>query len=413
MKAVWCARILCAVSVGVLAVVASTKPGVAATFEILHQFRGGPNDGSSPQSQLVVSEDGRTLYGTTYNGGTDAGGTIFSLTREENGTWRKTIHHSFESPNNPFAGLVAWGQKFYGTTTSYGEFANGSVFMFDPSNNSVRIILDLNVNPERTGSIPQARLHVKNGRLYGAAAQGGAGGGGTIFSLSRPANLRDPWPVTIIHRFNGRNGFNAAPGFTITGDGEIYGNTYTGHATTSDGVAYGLTPVDVDANEWTSTILHRFSQNSDGYQPYGELVEDGGALYGTTNRSTGNGPGTIFRLLRKNGVWQRETLVEFPGVTNGPRYMYSGLVKDSQGNFYGASNEGGAFNFGTVFRLSRPAKVGGRWRLAVLHHFRQHDGRIPAAPPAVYEANGQVILYGTTTDGGRNNHGTIYRIVLP
>ncbi len=43
----------------------------------LHSFAGYPSDGATPRAGLVLS--GNTLYGTTYSGGDEDGGTIFSL----------------------------------------------------------------------------------------------------------------------------------------------------------------------------------------------------------------------------------------------------------------------------------------------------------------------------------------------
>lgn len=51
------------------------------TETVLHSFAGGPNDGQS--AYLSLLESGSTLYGTTYLGGTNGGGVIFSLTVPE------------------------------------------------------------------------------------------------------------------------------------------------------------------------------------------------------------------------------------------------------------------------------------------------------------------------------------------
>jgi uncharacterized repeat protein (TIGR03803 family) len=76
-------------------------------------------------------------------------------------------------------------------------------------------------------------------------------------------------------------------------------------------------------------------------------------------------------------------------------------VLGSDGNFYGTTLNGGANNWGTVFRIT-PAGI-----LTTLHSFSQTDGASPCA--AMIQANSGE-FYGTTASGGSNEDGTIFRI---
>ena len=49
----------------------------AQTFTTLASFNGP--DGDSPRDGVTVIADGKTLYGTTIDGGASLGGTVFSL----------------------------------------------------------------------------------------------------------------------------------------------------------------------------------------------------------------------------------------------------------------------------------------------------------------------------------------------
>lgn len=86
---------------------------------------------------------------------------------------------------------------------------------------------------------------------------------------------------------------------------------------------------------------------------------------------------------------------------------YSAMVQGYDGNFYGTTLKGGAFDSGTVFRVT-PEGV-----LTILYSFCTNpncfDGAYPfASPYAASDGN----LYGTTADGGFQNAGTVFRIGL-
>jgi uncharacterized repeat protein (TIGR03803 family) len=72
------------------------------------------------------------------------------------------------------------------------------------------------------------------------------------------------------------------------------------------------------------------------------------------------------------------------------------------GNFYGTTEQGGAYNSGTVFRITREGA------LTTLHNFDGADGAQPYAA-LVQATDGN--FYGTTYTGGANgNHGTVFKI---
>ena len=76
---------------------------------------------------------------------------------------------------------------------------------------------------------------------------------------------------------------------------------------------------------------------------------------------------------------------------------YSGLIEDAAGNFYGTTADGGAHNFGTVYRLS-PNSSGG-FTETILYSFKggSTDG---AGPHASLFRDSGGNLYGTTVTGG-------------
>lgn len=76
--------------------------------------------------------------------------------------------------------------------------------------------------------------------------------------------------------------------------------------------------------------------------------------------------------------------------------VYAGVALDDQGNLYGTTSGGGAYNSGTVFELTPGA--GGKWTETILHNFckdfpRCKDGALPSTTP-VLDSAGK--LYGTS-----------------
>src|SRR2546422_396254 len=123
------------------------------------------------------------------------------------------------------------------------------------------------------------------------------------------------------------------------------------------------------AQAQTLNVLHSFSGGTDGIQPFGGLVRDkAGNLYGTTADGGASfsipninfGYGTVFKVHR-TGTPTSEGEQSRPGAQEIVLHSFSGLdgsmplaglVRDSKGNLYGTTNIGGAFGFGTVFKLA-------------------------------------------------------------
>ena len=82
---------------------------------------------------------------------------------------------------------------------------------------------------------------------------------------------------------------------------------------------------------------------------------------------------------------------------------------DAAGNLYGSTGGGGAYNHGTVFKLS-PGN--GTWTYTSLYDFCPGgypctDGADPSGSLAI-DAAGH--LYGTTTNGGANGSGVVFEV---
>ena len=81
-----------------------------------------------------------------------------------------------------------------------------------------------------------------------------------------------------------------------------------------------------------------------------------------------------------------------------------GLVQASDGNFYGTTSYGGANSLGSVFKITPTGT------LTTLYSFRGVDGSFPQAHNLVQGVDGN--LYGTTSNGEPGGNGTVFKISL-
>jgi len=163
------------------------------------------------------------------------------------------------------------------------------------------------------------------------------------------------------------------------------------------GFGAGTTP-SVEAQ--TFTVLHNFTGSSDGGNPYAGVLRDtSGNLYSTTANGGSSDKGVVFKL----DTGGTETVLHsFTGGTDGGEPL-AGLIRDTAGNFYGTTFAGGSSGNGVVFKLSK----GGR--ATVLHSFA--GGTADGAHPwggLIQDDKGN--FYGTTSGGGPSNWGTVFKL---
>jgi len=155
----------------------------------------------------------------------------------------------------------------------------------------------------------------------------------------------------------------------------------------------------------TFTTLHNFD-GTDGKVPEAGLIQaTNGTLYGTTGSGGANGDGTIFKIGPSGTLTTIYSFCPPPNRCTDGAYPFAGLIQATDGSFYGTTSEGGANSHGTVFKIS-PSGT-----LATLHSFCSEtgcaDGQYPSAG-LVQAIDGN--LYGTTYSGGANGYGTVFKI---
>ena len=351
-----------------VALPAQTVPVTSAApkFTTLHTFEN--TDGANPQGTLIQAADGN-FYGTTVQGGdgdcmsTFGCGTIFKIT--PNGTL--TSLYSFCSGDNVScpdgaylgSGLIqATDGNLYGTTLEGG--ANtcspfdgcGTVFRITPSGT----LTTLHSFDGTDGNYPEAALiEAADGKFYGMTASGGACPYvcGTAFSITEGGTL------TTLYSFCSKGDYpdctdGERPEATLIQDtdGNLYGTTNAGGRldyeycadNLSCGTVFKITPSGI------VTTLHRFCSQAactDGANPVAGLVQDAdGNFYGTT-RFGGKyqcydylGCGTVFKITTSGTFTVLYNFCSESGCTDGSE-PEAGLIQGTDGNFYGATYQGG------------------------------------------------------------------------
>jgi uncharacterized repeat protein (TIGR03803 family) len=270
------------------------------------------------------------------------------------------------------------------------------------------------------GSSPVGNL-ISNaaGNLYGATFLGGtpgcgSNGCGVVFQLTPRKN--GGWTESVLHAFSGKDGQNPAGTLVFDAAGNLYGTTTAGGDLSGCGglgcgVVFKL--VQETKGKWNVKVLHTF-QGNDGAGPWaGVILDAAGNLYGTTSNGGDQscqypqtGCGVVFRLSPEaNGKWVETVLHRF---TLDEGYDPTGdLIFDAAGNLYGTTTFGGTDFNGIVFKLSPTAR--GDWTETLIHSFGLNDGSNPEAG-LIFDAARN--LYGTTYGGGFGRYvsGTVFRL---
>lgn len=258
-----------------------------------------------------------------------------------------------------------------------------------PTNFSILRSFGVSDNP------PGELVEGDDGALY-SNTQGGPSSFGTVFKIHK-----DGTGYQVLHSFSFANpGGGATPQGALlkSVDGLIYGTTLSNLGTNINGTVFKL-----GQGGSGFEVLRRFTgAEGDGAEPVAGVIEDrDGVLYGTTHLGGGtNNAGTLFKLNKDGSNYA--VLHRFGDVDGDAAEPEGGLVLGGDGVLYGTTRSGGDNNFGTVFRIDRDGN-----NYAILHRFSGVDGWAPAA--RLLEGSGGM-LYGTTSLGGANNNGTVFRM---
>ena len=237
-----------------------------------------PSSPLNPQAALTLGPDGN-FYGTTYQGGSSGGGTVFCVTT--NGTLTTLVNFAKTNGANPQAALTPGPDgNFYGTTPYGGSSGDGTVFCVTTNGNLTTLVNFANTN----GASPQAALSLgPDGNFYGTTPNGGSSGNGTVFCVTTNGTL------TTLVNFAYTNGAYPSAALTLGPDANFYGTTFYG-GSSGGGTVFCMT------TNGTLTTLVTFAYIN-GASPHANLtLGPDGNFYGTTFDGGSSGIGVIYRL---------------------------------------------------------------------------------------------------------------------
>jgi uncharacterized repeat protein (TIGR03803 family) len=162
------------------------------------------------------------------------------------------------------------------------------------------------------------------------------------------------------------------------------------------------------------SLVYSYESKGKGayYAQAGVIQGADGGLYGTTMDGGLYQQGTVYRIGidAATGAVTQSVLHSFGAGPNDGLSPAAGLIQAADGNFYGTTWAGGAYGYGTVFRIEFDVATG-KANEKVLHSFNL-DGRDGANPDAGLVQGSDGRLYGTTLGGGAFSDGTVFQIEL-
>ena len=435
----------------------------SATVEILHALDNSFDtltladpyhaaDGGHPRG-LLLEVDGR-VYGTAWQNGRYMGGDV-DHSCSSNFYWDSDVQ-DLQCPGSIFSVAL-----------------DGSDFRLE---HSFTRLDNLKRNPD--GYQPSGNLaRGPDGRIYGVARAGGL----PISAISTQAGLGVlysfipgvPESYTVHHNFGSysrhKDGRSPHGGVSIAPDGTVYGTAITGND--GAGVIWkypvggplenlhtlvkvsGLSPegstpygtvifgedsllhgstiwggssnrgtvYTVDPASGALTVNHTWEPytwlfNADNSPLQSQTLGSDGAVYGTMQFGGSNGNGIVYKLV--DG--QVEILKYFDPVYQTtspgcPRYCNAtgslplgSLMEGSDGLLYGTTSSGGTNGDGVIFRIARNGTL-----FQVLYNFTKDPNGIGYHPHAGLIQGEDGALYGTTFGGGPTGFGTVFRVLVP
>jgi uncharacterized repeat protein (TIGR03803 family) len=317
-----------------------------------------------------------------------------------------TVLVTFDGPNGlaPLAPLMqSTSGNFLGTTTEGGPHGGGTVFEMRPSGKSTVLYNFCSLEDCDDGRQPYTPvIQAANGSFYGVTTEGGNGSYcvdsnycGTFFELTTAGKL------TTLYNFCSQ--VNCDDGYfggstPVEADSRFYG-TIGGGANdfygSGAGLMYEITP------EGAFSILYNFCAQpncADGADPSGILRGTNGNFYGSTAFGGKNQNGTIFEITPSG---QLTTLYNFTGVAGDAGGGIT--VQARNGEFYGTT-----LNFsngaGEIFELTKSGKF------TILYTFCSFGCTTELADPGGMIQASDGNFYGTASVGGANSNGAIFKM---
>jgi uncharacterized repeat protein (TIGR03803 family) len=434
--------------------------------------------GGYPQAGLTLDMEGN-FYGTTDGGGTFNAGTAFKLAAD--GTFSSL--YSFtggDDGGNPYGGLLlASDGNLYGTTFQDGTYANGTVFRISPAGDLLTLA---NFDGYQGANPVSALVEGTDGKLYGTTRYGGpgyespalGGGDGVIYCLSIDSPLqitRQPQPLTA---FDGdtvsfdvavfgslpvsfewrKDGTNLYDGGNVSGSSSpvltldnittadmapysvVVSNVYGSVTSAVAALQIMIAPPAIVSEPVSQTVLAGTTVSIEvqvtgdaplffQWQENGTNLADGGNLSGSSTSTLSVASASVanagtYSVVVSNALSSVSSTsavltvlsITAPGANlailhsfnndSNSYNPYAAVVQAADGNFYGTSLNGGSEEYGAIFKLTPAGAV------SVLHSFTNGPDGVTPFAGLIQATDGN--LYGAAFQGVSSFYGAIFRL---
>jgi uncharacterized repeat protein (TIGR03803 family) len=299
----------------------------------LFSFTGGTN-GEEPIGNVALL--GKTLYGTTYEGGVSNDGVLFAVNTDGTGYTNLYIFYGGTNGSRPYGGLVASGSTLYGTTAGGGSFSSGTAFTINTNGTGFTSLYNFS---STYGGNPASALAFSSNIVYGTASTGGGYfGEGTVFSLyggpyiqytASPTNGLAPLTVQFTSpgvdtRGNPITGWNwnFGDGSTSTAQNPSHLYAYTGNYIVSLSVTNDLGWL-VPGNGPT-IIMAQYAAVSNSIVTNGGF-EDGN-FTGWSSETFNGGTAVVTTANPHSGMWAAQFSEDYNKGEPSDSYLYQELT---------------------------------------------------------------------------------------
>ncbi|QCK14690.1 MBG domain-containing protein [Mangrovivirga cuniculi] len=357
-------------------------------FEVFKIFNS--TNGADP-SASIIELSGTEILGTTFSGGDFDAGVLYKVNKDGTGYTKLIDFNPASNRSKPRGNIIKTSlntliiplsqQSESIITNPFGGFVQ--------SNFSGSISTEFYM-PETGGfDLQTSIIKASDGKYYGSTLRGGTYDLGVIFSVNS-----DGSGYQELISLNDATGGKIYSDILEHSDGKMYAVT----SVNSDGRSY-LISFDKSGAGFTKEAITSIS----GSKVIGRLLEDSDGYIVGMNYSGGlNDLGTIWAFDPSTSQYQK--LWDFDGTTG--QYPTGGLIQSAvSSEYYAATTSGGANGYGTIITFASP--VSSFSMPSVLHDFSTSDGSKPSGLTIDNE-----VLYGLCETGANLEQGSVFKYDL-
>lgn len=393
---------------------ASAQSPVPTIEKVVDLFTGQDLGGvirgaSNPRDGML--KVGANFYFLSENGGVGNAGTV-SVFDPVNRTVTEVAALDNSTGVSPLGTPARIGDQLYFTTSSGGISNRGTICRFYLTNNAVSNVFNLHTNQAANGITPNGSMFPVGDELYFTTTSGGISNHGTIMKFHVVSNT-----VTKVHDFvQAQTGRQPFEGFTRVGD-SLYFTTFTGGTNSASGFPNGAGTLGrLDLGSGMVTKLLDLPTNHTAFPGHNPVLVGSNTLYFMTTGNATR-PGALNKFDLGSGQFTTLFNFTTNNNNEFGRFPYCPLTEFA-GDLYFTTQQGGFITGATTNRgvLGRYNIASGQvTKLLDFSHTNNPPatGSSPYGGATWDNENGKPVMYFLTRTGGAFNSGTILKLTFP